>query len=162
MTHVVKSKLQICYAIISMIVFVGGCVSGGKGIPSANPSFIPKETYNVDYDLMWTKVVSTLNRNQIQITTSAKDTWQISTGYVEGPSFAVLPVAGNYSRYKYNIFITRDGPTRTTVAISPIIESSMIGSDGGSPFHDVTSANPANASRLKNWLYEQLEASMTS
>jgi hypothetical protein len=143
---------------------LAGCMQvGGQDFPQATAGFQPKGTYETNIDGAWNAVVAALNANKIGVASSSRETGQITTDYIAGAAeiYGLGLVGGGNSRYRYRIFIARQGKSHTAVTIDCMLENSMtggIGSGGGSgSFHDVSADNPKLVSNLRNWLYQQIE-----
>ena len=153
------------YTIAAALVFMlAGCVQvGGKDFPQATAGFTPKTVYTASVDRAWAATITTLNANSIGVVSTSKETGQITTDYVTGPDelIGLGIISGNHTRYRYTIFISPRGNGHTAINISPVLEVSQTAQNGTTPFHDVSANNAETVAKLRMWLYEQIEHSLS-
>ncbi len=143
---------------------LAGCVRvGGQDFPQASAGFQPRLTYETNTDRAWTAVVAALNANKIGVASSSREAGQITTDYIAGAEelYGLGLAGGGTSRYRYRVFISRQGKARTAINIDCMLENSNIGGlgRGGSSgaFTDVSADNKEITGKLRDWLYQQIE-----
>jgi len=151
-----KKTLQFALVFIFALALSSGCVSDNGKFVEPTASFIPKYTYAIPYDKLWSGILDALDKNRITTVSVDKASGVISTDYVAGPGTFMVIMAQS-TRYKYNITARNqsDGTVRVNVICK--VESSINGENGASPYRDVTPQNAALAKKLETWLYEQIE-----
>ncbi len=135
---------------------LSGFTTGRATFPEPSPGFVPKETYGLNTISAWSIVVRALNANRIPIDGEWKRRGKITTDYIEGPNRGVMPRSDNV-RYRYTIFISPRGVSRTNILIMCAIEGSQYDADGPTPFREITAANSLLSMNLVNWLHEKIE-----
>lgn len=150
----VSSRRSLVCTAMMLPLAVTGCVSIGPDTPKADPGFVPKITYDMNYDTAWARVIAALGTNSIPIASSSRETGQIVTDYIGGSTN--IGLANANSRYKYTIFLLRASPNRTTINITAVLESGS----NGLGFHDVSAFNTERVTNLRNALYEKIERSL--
>ncbi len=137
-------------------LIVCGCTAIGPDFPKADAGFTPKVTYNIDSEAAWTKVISTLGANTIHVEQAQHESGQIKTGYMEGTT--TVGLVNGSSRYMYRIYIIPVEKTKTTINVSPVLESS--GAQYAQNWNDVSSQNTDIVSEPRSWLYQKIEGSL--
>jgi hypothetical protein len=161
--HILR-VLALRFLALFAVLALSACVQqmGGQSFPQPTAGFTPKTTYNISADRAQAAVIAALNANSIPVVNVSKETGQITTDYVAGPSQLVGLglVSADSTRYKYTIFVAPLGRKKVSISISCAMEISQSSSAGSSPFHDVSSQNTATTASLRNWLYEQIERNL--
>lgn len=155
---------------LSVIASAYGCVSieGPATQLQLSPGFQPKKAYNYSYDQMWEKVLLTLRKQRIMVTTANKDSGIIDTDYVPGWTVDIAAIGTESYRYKYQIAFQKNSPSQTQIEIISKLESKRMAKGGAAreaveqlkPWEDVTYRERKNVTQLEYWLYEQIEKSL--
>jgi NlpB/DapX lipoprotein len=140
-----------------LLLAAGGCVTGNGKLPVPTANFTPKYTYAVPRDRLWQAILDALDKNHIATVSANKSSGIIQTDYIAGPEQAMvlLNVEENI-RYKFNISL-RDEAGGIKVNVLATIESTISNGHGSTQWKDVTPQNTERATKLENWLYQQIE-----
>jgi len=138
-----------------------GCATpvGKAKFPEASANFTPKQSYAVAQDKLWEAVIAALDKNRIATTSMDKGSGVIQTDYIQGESklYALGLIAGQNTRYKYNLALRNNAEGQTKLNILCKVESTMAGQAGSSPWTDISGHNPDSVRKLEAWLYEEIE-----
>ena len=131
--------------------------------PQPSPNFVPKQTYQVSFDKLWSAALDALDNNRITTVSLDKATGIIQTDFIQGFSFhidLILSKGGNDTRYKYNLKLKEqtDGSFKLNIVCK--IEESSYTENGGTGWAEVGS-RPIHK-QLETWLYEQIEKGLNS
>lgn len=149
---------------------LNGCVTteGPATKLQTSPGFVPKKAYNYSYDTMWGKVLQTLRREKIMVTSTNKESGIITTDFIPGWTVDVAAISKRTYRYMYQIALEKINPSQTRVEVICKLEEKVMlkGSTAAEltqelkPYEDVTYKNKKNVDNLELWLYEQIEKSL--
>lgn len=121
-------RLSVFYrALVAVSVFiVYGCITITEGPATklqTTHGFVPKKTYNLDYDQMWNKVMSVLRKERIMLSQTSKENGIIQTDYIHGWETDIAAISRTTYRYKYQIAFEKINPSQTRVEISCKLEA---------------------------------------
>jgi uncharacterized lipoprotein len=151
-----KKTIQLALLLTCAVTLLAGCVTDNGKLPQPTAGFVPKRTYAVPYDKLWTDVLNALDKNKVTIAAIDKSSGVIQSDYLAGPGTFMVIMAQS-TRYKYNITVRDQGDGNVRVNVTCKVESSINGDRGADPYRDVTPQNAALTAKLETWLYEQIE-----
>ena len=165
-----KKTLLLVLAISLFLIVVYGCatVEGPATKLQTAPSFVPKKTYNFNYDQMWDKVMSVLRKEKMMLVQTSKENGIIQTDYIPGWTVDIAAISRKTYRYKYQIALEKINPSQTRVEITCKLEVKEFLKGGSAreaveqlrPYEDVTYKMKKEVEQLEFWLYEQIEKSL--
>ncbi|MEJ8838405.1 hypothetical protein [Ramlibacter sp. AN1133] len=145
----------------------------GVAFPRATPGFTPKKLYQVDSSKAWKAAIDAINLNGLAIANANRDANQISTAGKAGPSEGGGVFVGKLvTQYRYVITFVAVSPKATQINVTPILEARRLAAGLGKALSgnnavsdvnwiDATGDNPHDAEQLRNWMYEQIEQSLS-
>lgn len=156
------------YYVVKFVVMLSflslmGCMTPFQSVKYPEPSadYQSMKKFKLPYEQIFDITEQVMENNNIGITKSDKQRKTIVSDYKPGDvklrGLGMLGIIQH--RYKYKIKFDDSDKENMNVNISCIVESSMAGMNS---WNDVTGENVKLANQLQDWLYEQLQKSVSS
>jgi hypothetical protein len=132
--------------------------------PERNPDFpqpqvsgyIPKKIYDLRFSSAWEGTLQSLRETNMPLTVQDRDKGTIRTDYIKGAEFHRLEKAFS-SRYKYNILLSRESETRTSLNVRCLFE---IKEKNGPSFGNANDLYPDEVIGLEKELHQIIESTL--
>lgn len=156
------------YYVVKFVVMLGffslmGCMTPFQSVKYPEPSadYQPIKKFKLPYEKIFDITEQVMEDNNISIIKSDRQRKTIISDYKPGDvklrGLGMLGIIQH--RYKYKIKFDNSDKANMNVNISCIVESSMAGMNS---WNDVTSENIMLANQMQDWLYEQIEKSVSN